>query len=272
MTVVSWIVLVSAVYPLLRAWQANRRTSLLQTMSWATAAWAAWVWALYPGRTPEFAVMPTYIALSLTACAIIGVLGARWPGAAAWNFVLAGLLALLLVPVAEALASDRDLSLGDVRTLFLTATLAVGLVNYLPTRLALPMLTLFFGCAGAILALAEHEGTVDSAMSVLPWSRLAVAVSPWLAYAVMRRRRQRSRADELWLGFRDRYGWFWGQRLREQFNCAAANAGYDFVLGWQGLRGQPQADAAAVELLQALLKRFTVPEAEAISSSIASGN
>ena len=53
---------------------------------WAGGAWAAWVattWA--PGP------LATYLALCLSACAGVAVLGARRPGVTAWNFVVAGL-------------------------------------------------------------------------------------------------------------------------------------------------------------------------------------
>jgi hypothetical protein len=69
-----------------------------------------------------------------------------------------------------------------------------------------------------------------------------------------------SELDRLWVAYRDRFGLVWGQRMCEQFNRAAANAGWSVVLGWQGLRaagaGTPPSTAQALATLQAVLKRF----------------
>src|SRR5262245_12244832 len=91
-------------YPLWRAWRANRRTSLFQAVHWMIAAWLAWggllILEALEGAAPDH---PTarYLALGLTGCAGVAVLGARRPGVGAWNFVLAGLLTVILLPLAE---------------------------------------------------------------------------------------------------------------------------------------------------------------------------
>jgi hypothetical protein len=65
------------------------------------------------------------------------------------------------------------------------------------------------------------------------------------------------------LDFRDRFGLVWAQRVREQFNRAAANAGWPVRLYWQGLHlsagaplPEPAVQAEVVAALRALLKRF----------------
>ena len=73
------LVWLTDVYPLWRAWQANRQTSLRQAVSWAIASWAGWGLAL-AGAARWPALMATascYFALSLTGCAAVAVLGAR---------------------------------------------------------------------------------------------------------------------------------------------------------------------------------------------------
>jgi hypothetical protein len=66
--------------------------------------------------------------------------------------------------------------------------------------------------------------------------------------------------DRLWLAYRDRFGLVWGQRMREQFNRAAANAGWPVFLTWQGLASTGASaappTAQTVATLQAVLKRF----------------
>jgi hypothetical protein len=71
--------------------------------------------------------------------------------------------------------------------------------------------------------------------------------------------------DALWLDFRNRYGLIWSQRVREQFNQAAMNAGWPVQLYWQGLvrlsTPEPldaEMQTEIVNALRALLKRFGV--------------
>jgi hypothetical protein len=237
MSTFAGILLVTGLYPLSRAWQANRQTTLRQTLAWTAAAWAAWVFAPWAEANEPLAL---YLALSLTGCAGVAVLGARRPGVGAWNFVVAGLLAVLLLPVAEGFG-----------------TLAVILLNYLPTRLGPAAALLGAGCAGGIARLAGEHSSATSALA----GRIAVSLTPWLALVCVRRpRKPREEVDRIWLAFRDRFGFVWGQRLREQFNRAAANAGWAVSLTWTGLRptgqGTSPDPAAVLAALQAVLKRF----------------
>src|SRR5580704_14943166 len=96
----NWIgclIYLTSVYPLALAWWSNRRTTLVHALSWALAAWTCWCGLfLQEGREAG-----RYLALCLTGCAGIAVLGARRPIVGAWNFVLVGLLAVLLLPLGE---------------------------------------------------------------------------------------------------------------------------------------------------------------------------
>ena len=58
---------------------------------------------------------------------------------------------LLLLPVAEGLGHPR---LHLPNTIFLACTLTVGLLNYLPTRLAPVVLIFGLGCGGGVIGLA----------------------------------------------------------------------------------------------------------------------
>jgi hypothetical protein len=251
MSTFAGILLLTGLYPLSRAWQANRKTTLRQTIGWTAAAWAAWVNAAWAEANEPLA---PYLALSLTGCAGVAVLGARRPGVGAWNFVVAGLLAVLLLPVAVGFGTPR---LQTSHLLFLAATLAVILLNYLPTRHGPAAALLGVGCAEEIARLAGVQSSVFPPLA----GRVAVSLAPWLALTCVRwPRNPREEVDRIWLAFRDRFGFVWGQRLREQFNRAVANAGWAVSLHWTGLRpaGQgPFPDPAAVlAALQAVLKRF----------------
>jgi hypothetical protein len=229
-------------------------------LGWAAAAWLAWLalaWsgALWPGADRT---LGRYLALGLTGCSGVAVLGARRPGAGAWNVVVGGLLAVLLLPVAEGLGEPR---LTAAHLVFLGVTLAVGVLNYLPTTLGPAALCVGGACATELGKLAEPGWPrwVESAGLVL------AGVGPWVALAcVAKGRRSATEFDSVWRGFRDRFGFVWGQRLREQFNRAAANAGWPLVLGWRGLRtvpgGRVPEPPAPLATLHALLKRFGAEE------------
>jgi hypothetical protein len=244
------IVLLGGFFPLARAWRANRRTPLKHAVGWAMAAWAGWVAAAaWPGAGGGLTV---YLALCLTGCAGVAVLGARRPGAAAWNFVVASLLAVLLLPVGRGLGVPRP---EPWHLAFLGVTLGVGVVNYLPTRLSLAVLFVAAGCGVELARLAAVGPAGDLA------GRALVALAPWVGWGVVAGApRPAAELDRLWLAYRDRFGLVWGQRMREQFNRAAANAGWPVCLTWQGLAstagGAPPRTAEAVATLQAVLKRF----------------
>jgi hypothetical protein len=250
-----WLVgalLLSGFYPLGTAWQANRRTSLRDAVLWAALAWASWSVPLLVDQPAE----SIFVALSCSGCAGIAVLGARRPHVFAWNFVVLGLLCVLLLPLAEQwVIGTRSFDL--LRLVFLAATLAIGTLNYLPTR---------FGFAAAVatlvgggwLAVLVQPAWFDELW--IGWTlRIATLSIPWLALLSPARRTD----DPLrngWLRFRDRMGLVWGQRTREHFNRAAEHAGLPIRLGWSGPIATgtiaEQEQARAVRILDGLTKRF----------------
>src|SRR5205823_291161 len=145
-------------------------------------------------------------------------------------------------PVAEGLLTGTGLNLDRFRVVFVSATLAVGILNYLPTRLAGGVLLALLGCVREIWILAA-DPPADGA-GELGWTATWLVLVPWVAWLGMQTDRARDAAfDALWHDFRDRFGLVWGQRLREQFNRSALHAGWPVVLRWQGLRlcqGEPR--------------------------------
>jgi hypothetical protein len=254
MGAVTWCIVVSALFPLIVAWHANRSTSLVYAIAWAVVAWAGWVLSLASGSSSE-----TYLALGLTGCAGVAVLGARRPGAAAWNFVAGGLLAILLVPLAEARILDTPVRLGTTRTVFLASLLGVTVINYLPTRLGGGAILLGIGSGLELVRLVEEWPVAEPAV----W---CVALAPWAAWLGLRIGPKAAlECDRAWRRFRDRYGLIWGLRLKEQFNHTSKNAGRNIELRWTGMRtkdGTPLDDETAAfawETLTALTKRFGLP-------------
>jgi hypothetical protein len=243
------LLLLTSAYPLARAWLVHRRTTLVHALTWAALAWLAWAGVMVAELLAGNEGMALrYNALVLTGCAGVAVLGARRPGVGAWNFVVLGLLVVLLLPLAEGFGR---LHLSLPRLLFLAGTLAVGFLNYVPTRLWPAALLLAVGCGLELRSL-----TVGEDGPALGIGRLALAAAPWVAFLLMRRRAL-PEPDQTWLRFRDSFGGLWGERLREQFNRAAANAGLTGRLGWGGLHGASAAEREALHAtLRALLRRF----------------
>jgi hypothetical protein len=236
----------SGLYPLYRAWRACRGLTVRHALVWAGAAWLTWTAAAAGAGD-----VVRYLALCLTGCAGVAVLGARRPGAGAWHLVVAFLLLVLLRPLLEGLGALR---LSGPHLAFLGAALAVALGNYLPTRLVPAALALAAGCA---LELADLAGSpIAEAAQAGP---LLIALAPWLGLGVgWQASPTETEFDRTWRRFRNAYGLVWAQRLRDQFNRAAANAGWPVTLGWSGLRGEEPAQA--LPALHALLKRFRTGE------------
>ena len=251
--------LLAGLYPLVLALRANQRTTLWQPLLWALLAWVAWtaVAASRLAGVDRAGRIAPYLALSLTGCAGIAVLGARRPGVAAWNFVVVGLLAVLLLPVLKGMGEPQ---LETAHALFLGVALIVPLMNYLPTRLGPAALLLAAGC---LAELAEVLGA-DLPAVVLDGGIGLLAISPWVGWLVLRcRSTPQTEFDRLWLAYRDRFGFVWGQRMREQFNRAANHAGWPVVLRWRGLEtaaGTAPETAALLATLRAVLKRFGTEE------------
>ena len=252
-----------------RLWIDNRQTSLSHAVVWALLAWIAWIFTLPLEPIGSEPGVFIYLALALTGCAGIAVLGARRPGLTMWNAVVAGLLLVELLPVAESLAKQREFQVDVPRLIILAGACFIALINYLPTRAFAGVLSLAIGCGCEWFRLKNaHEGAQRQLDAL---GRAALAATP---AAIMLVRsgwpiRSKHEFDRLWLTFRDRFGVVWGQRLREQFNQSAKHAKWDVALSWLGLRtipgeARPQLDqmAAMQDTLGALMKRFGKPESE----------
>ncbi len=142
MTIVYWVLALIGLYPLVRAAYANRRTSLTHAIAWSAAAWLGWAWAILGPDTDQVGPDPAvYVALCFTSAAGIAVLNARRPYVYAWDFAVLALLVVSVWPLIESMLIGKD-PVDPLRIFFLCATLAVGPLNYLPTRSAPAVLLL----------------------------------------------------------------------------------------------------------------------------------
>lgn len=245
MDVALGLLTIAGLYPMARAWAANKATTMRPSLAWAGGAILAWSIA---ALRPTSLVWP-YVALSMSACAGVAVLGARRPGEWAWSLVVAGLLCVLLLPVATGLGKPR---LEAPQLAFLGITLSIVLLNHLPTRpgTAVPMLAVAFAVE---LAWIAGVGVSDWLLRIM---RTFVALAPWVAWVAVSRPVEARDADRLWVNFRDRYGILWAERVREQFNRSAMHSGLPERLTWFGLRPPGMASEDSTEILHSLLKRF----------------
>ncbi len=248
--------IVAGLLPLILAWRSHRATSLEHAVVWAIVAWLCWGLAFVVGDADHASIDPwRYCALCLTGCAGVAVLGARRPHVFAWNFVVLGLFAVMALPLVETRFIGTHPA-DPLRIFFMAATIAVGMLNYLPTRLAPASLLVAIACAGEIVLLFAPDWLPAEAAGMTVASLLAAA--PWVAWSCLRKcSADLGAADRLWLDFRDAWGLLWSQRVREQFNRAAANADWPVRLTWSGLRGQGSVDEAKLlDTLRAILQRF----------------
>ncbi len=252
------VVLLSAALPLALGWWANRRTTLGHTFFWITLAWLAWLGASWnrEGWWP-------YLAVSMTCCAGVAVLGARRPGVTAWHAVVAGLAAVLLLPLAETFFSQGEPpNSDDLRTTFLAVATAVGLLNYLPTRLGAAAVALLIAVACELYLARWLTGSTWHETAIL-----LAGISPWIAWwALARGCPPTDRASRWWLEFRNRFGMVWAWRLREQFHNSSTHRQLGLELTWSGIRrtdGQEMNESdrkVAAEILSALMTRFGLGE------------
>jgi hypothetical protein len=264
---IAGLIALTSYFPLWYAWRTNRDTSLWQAVLWAVVAWTAWVVAFFvEGFAGEASGrMAVYLALCLTGCAGVAVLGARQPGLNAWNFVVLGLLAVFCLPLFPPLIDGRPFELDGPQMYFLSAVLAFTFLNYFWTR----RLSCFLVLSAIYLILeilyvrglegrwqiASHRTRhlIHVQLSVFPWL-VAISLYGLCCYG--------GEALWLWWEFRDRYGALWALRVQDQFNRAAVHAGLPVRIDWGcGVVYDPPGseqtnEAKAAELLKAVLKRF----------------
>lgn len=241
---------------------------------WAIAAVVAWSsteLAAAIAGAGRIGLEPTWLAplrlaaTTLSFCPLLAILGAKRPQHGAWSFVVAAFWGMMALPAAETFFLQRGqrLEMGDARSWFLWILIAVGPINYLPTRQWPAALLL---AAGQFLTLSEYLPLVQRA--VIAHQHLAGLWLAALSLAVVRppHCRAANQYDRLWLDFRDTFGLLWSLRLQERVNSVAHSSQWLLWLSWLGLRhGQTDEPLTSVDstieptlrtTLKGLLRRF----------------
>lgn len=211
-----------------------------------------------------------YTAAVGTFCPLTAVLGAKRPQDRGWQWVVASLWLVLLVPVAQAIASPggTQLELFGAWRWLLWGFTAMGLLNYLPTRFALSALLM---AAGQIVLLSGATGNAGDWPAT---TRVAIGVglmlAAWACGAATSKwfRPPNSALSQTnrWLAFRDAWGAFWAIRVLQRVNQTAELVGWPVRLQWSGLVSTEEAtptttlappiEAALNQSLDTLLRRF----------------
>jgi hypothetical protein len=222
---------------------------------------------------PMVASLWRYAAAAGTFCPLVGVLGAKRPQDRGWQWVVLSLWVILLVPAMQAVAarSGHRLELYGAWRFLLAALIAMGLLNYLPTRYALAAV-LF--AIGQTLLLGPYLFTVTASGDVLRVAGLALILAAAATALVIASRRvavlkgggessTTARFNLRWFAFRDGWGAFWGLRVMQRVNQTAELSGWPVRLEWwdgfapineQTLDSQTAAHIQ--QTLDSLLRRF----------------
>lgn len=240
----------------------SRGTTLVAPAAWwvAAAIAIAAVEALLALKRLDAATLAAslwrYTAAVGTFCPLIAVLGAKRPQDRGWQWVVAALWLVLLVPVAQAIVArgGTRLELFAGWRWLLLGFIAMGLLNYLPTRFALSSLLV---AAGEYLLLEGVAGNVaEPAASRATLCGVGMLLAAWLAGEIAHAAR-RSRAAppspatqtpaQRWLAFRDGWGAFWAIRVLQRVNQTAELGGWPVRLQWSGFVAVENAVNGAID-------------------------
>jgi hypothetical protein len=275
-------------------WQGRRAlagTTLIAAWWWAVLSWCALssvaialYWQPQGQNTDDRGLSLCFAAAMTTVCPGMAVLGAKRPQHVAWQWIVLSLWVVLVLPAAQWELFGSEPTLHLARKCFLGALVAIGVVNYLPTRYAAPaalfgigqffLLAPFF--AGEFradefqLGLIQVLCAMDLALG-LATRRRVFSMVPVVSYYLPRKEKDNELAphDRLWRDFRDAYGLLWGLRVAERFNAQAAASGWPVTLTWRGFRSptgdrpatlSPAERQAVTENLTSWLRRFVDAE------------
>jgi hypothetical protein len=251
------------------AWHRLRGTTLAAPAVWALAASMGFALveltiAWRPHLAAAFgAALARYAAAVGSFCPFMAVLGAKRPQDRAWQWVVASLWIVLLVPAVQfwAAGGGGPIALAAPWWILIAALMSLEVVSYLPTRNALP--ALFAACGQAAL-FAPYA--LDAPLGIGVNERIAAGTAILLAMmpSEWRRRRrstapqggtdQLARFDERWLALRDGWSAFWGLRLLQRINESAELGDWPVRLDWQGF--SPVGSAAAISIDQRLVSQI----------------
>ncbi len=243
--------------------------SIVALWAVAGAEWYVWSNATEVGEG-HWATSLRFFVATLTFCPAMAVLGAKRPQDWAWQFIVFSLWLVLILPAGEALLLRRSglIEIHDARAVFLAGLIALGTLNYLPTRHCLS--ALLVGVGQALLLAGNLPGIRHDlgATGVLSFAVLVLLASLWTLRRTKVPEGKRFQADPAWRTFRDWYGAMWGLRVVQSLVSASEMYQWPVTLSWSGFfeieREAPQ-ENGEIELalqttLRGQLRRFMSPQ------------
>jgi hypothetical protein len=213
-----------------------------------------------------------YATVASTFCPIMAVLGSKRPQDRGWQWIVLSLWIVLLVPAGQALAapSGQRLELSAIWRSMLITLIAMELLNYLPTRFALPAI---LATVGQGILLVEYllnretsELATGSGLLLILIAGLGAPLSgrrPGKKTGQLNQPEPVERLERRWFAFRDGWGAFWALRILQRVNQTAELSGWPVRLHWsQGFVGEKVADvddavvAHIEQTFDSLLRRF----------------
>lgn len=256
-----------------------RGSTAVPAAGWAVAAalvMAAEMGAVATGlvSSPAARASLRLVVAALAVCPTMSLLGAKRPQHGVWQFIVATLAVVLVLPAASA-ALVRPGSLPDVHLLercFLLVLALVGWMNFAGTRHATAATLLAAGQIG--LSWPWLPFTTDAAVAggwfpdgvasilVATGAALAAAQSTFAARAAaVGTQSLPDRCNRPFLALRETLGAAWTLRIAERFNAVAASRGWPCRLHFGGFDPGPHGGPEcwgedADRAFAALLRRF----------------
>jgi hypothetical protein len=237
-----------------------------------TTLTAAWCWGLVsfallattivasgltlPDSPAELRPALYFAALMTTFCPVVAMLGAKRPQHRAWQWIVLSLWIVLALPAGEWLLFATRQEVHPARGWFLVVLIALGALNYLPTRSWLAAL-LF--AAGQVALLSPFLPLIAQAAPLPRQLGLGLIVAALAASAAWPRGATPAEPlDRLWRDFRNLFGAVWALRVAERMNAAAVQNGWPVRLTWAGFQSgdSPGAEPIAAETREPVAKTF----------------
>ena len=205
-------------------------------ISAACLAGLALVEMTQPAETISMSALRFAVAAS-TLCPLVAVLGAKRPQDRGWQWIVLSLWLIVVWPAAQALAHPAGprVELFTPWKMFLAGLVAMGPLNYLPTRHWLASMLV---AAGQLILLSDYLGISTLNEWQLPSALACFAIA---AMTVALRRKEHGMTEqtlkddtERWLRFRDGFGAFWAIRVMQRVNETAGLRNWPVRLAWTG--------------------------------------
>jgi hypothetical protein len=259
-----------------------RGTTAVPAAAWAVVAAAALAGesaALAVGwlTEPSAAAATRLIVAALAVCPAASLLGAKRPQHGVWQFIVATLAGVLMLPAVSAVLV-RPGSMPDVHMIervLLVVLVVVGWLNFVATRHGLAATLVAGGQLALIWPVVRGfaDATAPAAwldavggLAVACGAVLAVSQSLWRPAAAVERRGEVAGAIERpFLALRETLGAAWTLRITERFNTIASSKGWPCRLSFAGVEILPH-DAGwgwerdAVRSCRSIFRRFVSSE------------